>query len=229
MTKISMVVFDMAGTTVDEGKIVYQSVQESLRKINIDYPLHEVYEQIGGMNKKEGIRKLANMSPVPVTEDMIDKTTAEFLNIVEGNYRTNEAVVEMRGASALFRSLQKLGIRVVLDTGYFRRTADILIDKMGWLKDGLIDYSVTSDEVEEGRPAPLMIRKAMRHFGIQDAKSVAKVGDTVTDIEEGINAGCSIVIGITHDTAMRDKLFASGANNVVEDLDTVLKIITNSQ
>jgi phosphonatase-like hydrolase len=225
MSKIKMIVFDMAGTTVDEGKIVYQSIQGALEKQDIIYSLKTVYEQIGGMNKKEGIRKLVEMEKDNAEEDFINVITNDFLEIVENNYRSNPDVSEMEGASELFAALHEHDIKVVLDTGYFRRTADILIDKMGWKSNGLVDFSVTSDEVLEGRPAPYMIQKAMEYFGITDSNAVAKIGDTPTDILEGIKAECSIVIGIAKDANSKDKLRSSGATHIVENLSEVLEIV----
>lgn len=224
---IAMIVFDMAGTTVDEGKIVYSSIQQALGSFDVTYPLEEVYAQVGGMNKKEGIRKLIKLSSVPVSEDLVDRATAAFLETVEERYRNDPAVREMPGAGRLFRTLRNAGVRVVLDTGYFRRTADILIDKLGWREDGLIDYSVTSDEVEQGRPAPLMIRKAMEYFDMSEPKCVAKVGDTPADMQEGINAGCGMCIGMVSraDAARKRELEQAGADEVIDSLGLIPGII----
>lgn len=84
----------------------------------------------------------------------------------------------------------------------FNRTIDLL----GWAKRGLVDGSVTSDEVPRGRPHPDMIRHLMVRFGITDARSVAKVGDTPADPQEGHNAGCGMVIGVTEGTHTREQL-----------------------
>ncbi len=61
----------------------------------------------------------------------------------------------------------------------------------------MLDTTVTSDEVERGRPHPDMLLKAMRDLGISDARAVAKVGDTPSDLEEGTAAGCGMVVGVT--------------------------------
>jgi phosphoglycolate phosphatase-like HAD superfamily hydrolase len=42
-----------------------------------------------------------------------------------------------------------------------------------------------------------MVHKAMRDLGVSDAKRVAKVGDTPSDLDEGNNAGCGLVVGVT--------------------------------
>ena len=70
----------------------------------------------------------------------------------------------------------------------------------------MVDATISSDEVARGRPYPDMIRELMRRFAITDPKRVAKVGDTPADLEEGHNAGCGLVVGVTEGTHSRDQL-----------------------
>jgi phosphonatase-like hydrolase len=112
------------------------------------------------------------------------------------HYRTSPSVREIPGTSELFRELRRLGIRVTLDTGFDRPIADAIIHRLGW-HSGLVDDSVTSDEVVRGRPDPEMIRVLMERSGIEDASLVGKVGDSISDIEQGINAGCGFVGAIS--------------------------------
>jgi len=51
-----------------------------------------------------------------------------------------------------------------------------------------------------------MIHHAMEHFGIDDPRRVLKVGDTVSDIEEGRNAGtwtAAVVTGTQSEERLR--------------------------
>lgn len=222
---IEMVVFDMAGTTVDEGKIVYKSVQHALNQSGIPISLPEVL-QIGGWNKKEGIRHLmGRYGGADRGEDQVERIHDQFLERVNAAYTSGEGVREMEGASELFRQLKERGIKVVLDTGYHRPTANILIEHMGWEKEGLIDYSVTSDEVEQGRPHPLMIQRAMQHLGIEDPQAVAKVGDTLSDIEEGKNAGCGLVVAMATGAVPLGNLIAAKPDHVIESLSKLLPLL----
>lgn len=50
---VKMVVFDMAGTTIDEGKTVYKCVRDALSEYGFEFTLEDVMSRIGGMNKKE--------------------------------------------------------------------------------------------------------------------------------------------------------------------------------
>ena len=92
-------------------------------------------------------------------------------------YETDPAVTEVPGTSEVFRRLHAHGIKAALNTGFSRDIAQVLIDRFGWERDGLIDASVASDEVERGRPHPFMIHRLMQRLGIDDPARVAKVGD----------------------------------------------------
>lgn len=103
-----------------------------------------------------------------------------------------------------------------MNTGFYREVTDIILDKLGWPSGldqayiggpgSVIDFSITSDQVSQGRPAPFMIQKAMTVFGVVDPKQVVKVGDTPVDLAEGINAGCVLSLAVTNGTHSRAEL-----------------------
>jgi phosphonatase-like hydrolase len=95
---------------------------------------------------------------------------------------------------------------VALDTGFSRDIAQTLINRLNWERDGLIDASVTSDEVDRGRPHPDMIQRLMSKLGVTDPRRIAKVGDTPADLLEGKNAGCGLVVGVTQGSCAREQL-----------------------
>ena len=51
-----------------------------------------------------------------------------------------------------------------------------------------VDNLVTPDQVPAGRPYPYMIYKNMIDLAVPSVDEVVKVGDTITDIKEGLNA-----------------------------------------
>jgi phosphoglycolate phosphatase-like HAD superfamily hydrolase len=66
---------------------------------------------------------------------------------------------------------------------------------LGW--DGaVLDAVVTVDEVSAGRPAPFMIFRSMEVAGVTEVSRVLVAGDTVRDLEAGVNAGAAFVVGV---------------------------------
>ncbi|MEY4134956.1 MAG: hypothetical protein RL386_1306, partial [Bacteroidota bacterium] len=53
---------------------------------------------------------------------------------------------------------------------------------------------------------------------ITDPGEVAKVGDAVADIEEGRNAGCGLVLGITTGAHTHDQLRAARPDRIIASL-----------
>lgn len=189
---IRMIVFDMAGTTVcDADNNVAGAVVRALRTVGCEITPHDV-DSVMGMPKPLAIRVLLEENGHAASDDTVDRVHAEFQRSMIEHYRASPGVREIGGTSDLFRELRRLGIRVTLDTGFDRPIADAIIRRLGW-DSGLVDDSVTSDEVAHGRPDPEMIRVLMERAGIDDPSQVGKIGDSVSDIEQGINAGCGLV------------------------------------
>jgi phosphonoacetaldehyde hydrolase len=82
-----------------------------------------------------------------------------------------------------------VGAKIGGTTGYFREAADLCLElakKQGYEPDA----NVCGDDVPVGRPAPWMVYRVMEKLGTCPPATVVKLGDTVIDIEEGLNAGC---------------------------------------
>jgi phosphonoacetaldehyde hydrolase len=79
-------------------------------------------------------------------------------------------------------------IKIGSTTGYIRSMMDILAPeakKRGYAPDCI----VCPDEVPAGRPYPWMCYQNATQLGVYPMQAMVKVGDTVVDIEEGLNAG----------------------------------------
>jgi phosphoglycolate phosphatase-like HAD superfamily hydrolase len=89
---------------------------------------------------------------------------------------------------------------------------------VGWSDTHLIDATVCSDEVARGRPHTDMIRQLMLRCGVTDPLCVAKVGDTPADLQEGFNAGCRWVVGVTGGTHTRLELESHPHTHLVDTI-----------
>jgi phosphonatase-like hydrolase len=140
--------------------------------------------------------------------ERVQRVYAEFVERMNRYYAQDPQVREIAGVSETFRGLRERGVRVALDTGFSRPLADTIISRLGWRESGLLDATVTSDEVERGRPHPDMIFRAMSLTGVTDPAQVVKVGDTPSDLQEGTAAGCGWVVGVTEGSHSREELAA---------------------
>lgn len=152
------------------------------------------------------------------------------------------------GVLPAVRQLEKQGIKVGFTTGYPKDVTDLIMNEINTRYGvDLSKYGVSSDQVVNGnRPDPFMLYKCMDLMGIQDSKTVVKVGDSMLDILEGKNAGC-VTIGVNkysthvnydckHDVkypvlldkkreAAADMLYDTGADYVVNTFGDIVGMV----
>lgn len=222
---IKMVVFDMAGTTVNEDNVVYKTVLKAINDRGYDFTLEEVLKEGAGKEKLQAIKSVLALRGI--TDEILSQEIFTQFNVqLDEAYKTMP-VTEQPNATYVFKVLRERGIFVVLNTGYNRAVATALVEKIGWQLGRDIDALVTASDVSQNRPLPDMIWYAMRQLGITYAVDVVKVGDSVIDIEEGKNAGCGITIGITTGAQTRTQLLAGEPTAIIDDLLELLPVIEN--
>ena len=215
MKKIQLAVFDMAGTTVNEDNVVYKTVRAALAKYGVEVSLNTVLEFGAGKEKFKAIAdilketRIENVDPNAVFQ--------EFKKMLEEAY-ANLDVTTYDGVEELFKILKSKGVKVVLNTGYDQKTAQSLLNKLGWVPGEQIDALITADDVVKGRPSSEMIDKAMEMFKITDSENVLKAGDSVIDIEEGKNANCGWTVGVLTGAQTRQQLATAEPTLILDSL-----------
>ena len=219
MKDMKLVVFDMAGTTVNEDNVVYKTVQKALSNAGVDVSLDQVLEHGAGKEKYQAILDIVEQ--VNVTVDA-KEVHARFKEMLKQAYADVE-VTTYEGVEQLFETLRSHGVKVVLNTGYDSNTAQSLLQKLGWKPGDQIDALITADDVEVGRPSSEMIDKAM--FNITDPEQVLKAGDSEIDIEEGKNANCGITVGVLTGAQTREQLEKANPTYILESLSDLKEIL----
>jgi len=204
MESIQLVVFDMAGTTVDDsGNRVLESLVMATRTDDLPGSPEEL-NALMGMNKLEVFRLLANRrlpDEAAEAEQLAQVSLATFIANMLASYEQHVAPIP--GAEETFAFLRARGIKIAIDTGFDATIGGLIMRKLNW-PGRLVDTVVFSSDVPRGRPAPYLIFRAMERLDILDVRKVIKLGDSPADLEEGYNAGCSEVIGVlsgAHTTA----------------------------
>ncbi len=219
-----MVVFDMAGTTVNEDNVVYKTLQQSINNKGYDFSLDQVLAEGAGKEKLEAIKSILKVHALNNNNNLADEIYEDFIVLLSKAYG-HIRILPQPNALELFRILKERNIKVVLNTGYNAETAELLIEKLGWKKGVEFDSLITSSDVENNRPDPEMIDLAMDIYGIQDAGEVVKVGDSIIDIEEGQNAGCGLNIGITTGAHTFLQLQSASPDFIINDLVELVPVL----
>ena len=212
---LKMIVFDMAGTTVDEQNVVYKMLHRAISEAGFELSLDDVLRQGAGKEKMQAIVDILQDKHLEKSE--LQVIYNKFLLLLDEAYQHLE-VVPQPGAVEIFYYLKAQNIKVVLNTGYNQQTADQLLAKLNWKVGVEIDAIITASQVRANRPQPDMILLAMEQMGITNCDVVAKVGDSIIDIEEGKNAGCALSIGITTGAHSFEQLQTAMPNFIIDNL-----------
>ncbi len=219
-----MVVFDMAGTTINENNIVYKLLHQVLIDDGYDCSLDLVLAIGAGKEKKAALKDILIELGV-FAPDNIAERLHQIFNDKLANIYTTAPIVSMDGAEELFAQLKLMEIKVVLNTGYDSKTAHFLLQKLHWEIGNHIDGLITASDVLHGRPSPDMIFLAMQQLHITDANLVVKIGDSIVDIEEGKNANCGLTIGITTGAQDEQMLQMANPDYIIHHLQDILLLI----
>lgn len=222
--KIRMVVFDMAGTTVNEDNLVYKTLQTSINATGFEFSLNQVLEQGAGKEKKEAIRSILSHFSNTHDEGLVTQIYDHFIIALTEAYDTAD-ILPQPNATHLFLALKERKIITILNTGYDRKTACSILEKLNWKIGIEFDALVTASDVSRNRPDPDMIEFAMQAFNVKDSLEVAKVGDSIVDINEGQNAGCGLSIGITTGAHTASQLKTANPHAVINNLIDLLPVI----
>ena len=221
--RIELVIFDIAGTTVEDLNGVGGCLKAALEAEGVLSNADEINAQMG-IPKPLAIGALLKLAGEPEDDRRISAIHADFQRRMIDFYQTSPDVREVAGAAEVFRTLRSRGIKVGLDTGFDRSIVDVILGRLGW-NDDLLDASVTSDEVSRGRPFPDLVFEMMRRTSVDNVKAIAKVGDTPSDLQEGTAAGCGLVIGVTDGTHSRELLELHPHTHLVKSVRDVPAVL----
>ena len=201
--KLRAVMLDWAGTTVDHGS---RAPVLALQALFVQHGIRLSAEQARrdmGLLKSDHIRSILMLPDIreqwqQVTGDSPTHTDVETL-FQEFSPLQLQCITEnsqlIEGAAETVQRWQRRGLRIGTTTGYTRAMLNPVLQQAktaGYSPDA----SVSADEVSAGRPAPWMLMRNAQMLDVYPPQACVKIGDTIADIEEGLNAGMW-TIGLT--------------------------------
>jgi phosphonoacetaldehyde hydrolase len=151
----------------DMGLLKKDHIRSLLRVPRIASAWSDRYQHVPGKDEVESL--FADFIPQQIS------LLAECSSVIEG---VTDAVQRLRDRK----------LKIGSTTGYTRPMLDVLLQHAA--RQGYVpDCALCPDEVGAGRPLPWMIYENAVRMKIYPLEAVVKVGDTISDIEEGLNAG----------------------------------------
>ena len=245
--RLQAVIFDWAGTTVDYGSLApIRVLQQVFAHRGIQVSEEEARQDMGIL-KKDHIRALLgnpriraaweeqhrNFPCEPDVEDLFADFIPQQMDCLAQHSTLIPGVVE------IVQRLRDRGLKIGSTTGYTRPMLEILL-RHAATQGYTPDCALCPDDVGAGRPLPWMIYENAVRMKVYPLAAIVKVGDTISDIEEGLNTGTWAVgvaqtgnmIGLTEEQwrALPDsdrskrlqdarcKLLSAGAHYVIDML-----------
>ncbi|MFZ5812296.1 MAG: phosphonoacetaldehyde hydrolase [Thermodesulfobacteriota bacterium] len=193
---VRAVVLDWAGTAVDFGCMGPVAVfQEVFARRGVEVTVFEARAPMGLM-KKDHVRALCHMPSVAARwreafgrdpdETDVDAMYAETEPLmVEMIARHAEPVPGLLETVAAFRDM---GLSIGSTTGYTRPMMEVLMP-LARERGYAPDFMTCPTDVPAGRPYPFMCWQNAVALEVYPLEAVVKIGDTVSDVHEGLNAG----------------------------------------
>ncbi|WP_055600335.1 HAD family hydrolase [Streptomyces aureus] len=198
--------FDVDGTLTDTNYLHVVAWWEALRQAGHQVPMHSVHRSIGlpGEDLLDhllgGDRDHAQDDRLSAAHDTLYATWFDRLPA-------------LASVADLLRTLARSGWLVVLVTS--AKDSELSALRRAIDADDAIAATSTSDDVEEGKPAPEPVRHALRLAQMPPERAVF-VGDTVWDMQAATRAGVTAV-GLLCGGIPRAELEEAGAAAVYRD------------
>lgn len=253
--KTEAVIFDWAGTTVDYGCFApVDAFIKAFEEFGITPTVDEVRAPMG-MLKWNHIKEMLKGKRISDEWERIysrkwndedvdrvyDKSEKSILDIVSEYAAPKPYVIET------VAGLREMGIKIGSTTGYTDEMMNIVVPKakeLGYSPDCWFSPNSVGNF---GRPYPYMIFENMKKLEISSVENVIKVGDTISDIKEGKNAGV-ISVGVIEGSSVmamseenfnklsdeekaevrksvREKFMDAGADYVIDDIRGILELV----
>jgi phosphonatase-like hydrolase len=224
MSGIKLVVFDIAGTIVEDHGEILRAFRTALMENGIPFVEGEL-KKWKGASKREVIRHFATQTdPSADVEPRVETCYRRFRLELESCYA--ERIVPIVGAVETFRWLRDHKIRLATTTGFDGEISDLVLKQTGWRE--FFAANISSSDVREGRPAPYMIFRAMEASGVRNVKEVINVGDTPLDLQSGSNAGMVGVVGVLTGAHGRESLEQEPHTQIIYSVAELPDLITRT-
>lgn len=218
----TLVIFDIAGTLIEDHNEVSDAFLEALRNNGIEISDAEIKEWKGSAKREVITHFVSRQFGACRNQPLIDRTYSEFRYLLEQKYRP-ENIVPITGVEDVMNALRDKGMKLATTTGFYREVRDTILRSAGW--QDTFDANVCSDDVAHGRPAPDMIFRVMELTGVTDPKQVITIGDTPLDLQSGSRAGCGMVVGVLTGTHNVERLQRESHTHILPSVAEVTSLL----
>ncbi len=188
---IKLVMFDFDGVLVDSNEAWADVYMKSASDAGLSKKV--TYDDLKPHYGKPYIEFFKAAFPgVENDKHVTEKLYNSFVSLASSDDFTL-SFKPIAGVKGMLSELKK-SFKLTLGSGNSRRILGKFIKKLGF--DEYFDLVVAGDDVDNGKPHPDMLLKAVKHFDIEPEEAVY-VGDAAADIMAAKNAGVRSIAVLT--------------------------------
>lgn len=212
MHGIKLVIFDLDGTIVNAYPAITASFNYTMRSLGCSRQSAHIIRRAVGKGDK-GLLK-------PFVPE-------KCLNRAVRVYRAHHQGALLRAsrlfprAKELLVYLKRKGYKLAVASNRPTRFSLILLRHLQI--EGYFDYILCADKLKQGKPAPEIIRKILRHFSL-GRKQALLAGDMVIDAQAGRRAGVKTIM-LTTGSSTRQELKKEKPERIINRLGELFKIL----
>jgi pyrophosphatase PpaX len=211
MSKITTVLFDLDGTLINTNDLIISSFLHTLNHYYPDqYTEREVLPFMGPPLEES----FGGLNP-----DKVEEMCAHYRAYNHEHH--DELVTEFEGVYETVETLYKQGCKLAIVSTKVRDVVLKGLDLMNLRQ--FFDVVITLDEVENAKPHPEPIEKALKELGSTPQEAIM-VGDNHHDILAGKNAGV-LSAGVAWSAKGREYLAHYEPEFMLETMPDLLKVV----
>ncbi|MFC8178929.1 MULTISPECIES: phosphonatase-like hydrolase [Nocardiaceae] len=213
---ISLVVFDMAGTTVEDSGLVQQSFAAADEHAGLSRDSEDKARMLTYVTDTMGQSKIDVFRHLSGGNEEQAQSANKAFERCYGQLVRDGHCSAIPGAEELLKSLRSAGVTTALTTGFASETQQAILSALGW--QDIADVVLCPGDGVRGRPFPDMPLTALLRTGTPSVQSMLVVGDTTSDVTSGLRSGARAVVGVLTGAHDADRLRAAGATHVLDSV-----------
>lgn len=213
MKEIKLIILDFDGTLGDTADLIIRTMQATIKELGLPSRTDKECGDMIGLRLIEIPHVL-----FPECGDISELYASTYRRLFH-EFNTDGAVTLYHNVMETLMELKRRGKTLTIASSRSHASLAEYIENLG-LSD-IISYILGADDVKEGKPNPEAIFKTLERFDF-DTDEAIMIGDTVFDINMGINAGVK-TCGVTYGNGSRESL--SDADWVIDDFGSLLELI----
>jgi phosphonatase-like hydrolase len=218
LSAIKLVIFDIAGTLIEDHDEVTESFLLALRNHGITASESEIKEWKGSSKREVIAHFVKRQFGRCGNEALVEQTYAGFQYLIEQRYAQG-SVIPITGSADTLSWLREHEIKIATTTGFYRALRDSILHAAGW--QNTFDTNVCSDDVAHGRPAPDMIFRAMELTSVTAPERVLNVGDTPLDLQSAASAKVRWSVGVLTGKHTAERLHREPHANILPSVAAI--------